>query len=124
MLNFVDGVNTEYQPLVFRAESHKTGEAEKHIKVNSSGAGSAITSCYPVPFMDKVSLRFFIEEHSTTAELKILDLVTGSTIYSAQLNGHGSISLDISSLQLSGGVYTCILLVNGKIVDSVKMVKL
>lgn len=124
MLSFLDETEVEYEPMVAEDEEYKTNEVKGHSAISESSSTSSIKSCYPVPFMNQVSFKFFIADDAAESELRILDIVTGRTVYSAAIAGYGYQTLELSTFDMNKGVFTGVLVINGKVADSVKLVKL
>jgi hypothetical protein len=75
----------------------------------------------PNPFKNSTIVRYFIPAGSQNSSLIVNDL-PGNVLKSYRLNGEGQKSITIPGGELSSGTYVYTLFVNGKEVDSKKMI--
>jgi hypothetical protein len=75
---------------------------------------------YPNPYARTTMIPYHVPETATSAELKIYSNA-GQEVYSLQLPQKGEAEVEISNLMLPAGSYIVHLLVDGKSVDSKKM---
>jgi hypothetical protein len=74
----------------------------------------------PNPARSSTSISYSLPTNNNSAQLQLIDNL-GRTVKSIQLNSSGRINLDLSSL--SSGTYTYSLVVDGKVVETKKLVK-
>ncbi len=88
-------------------------------KVSTVNDEARLDQNIPNPLRGGCVIKYFVPQNSTEANIKIYDLV-GQLIKDIPLsNGEGDIQ--IQSSNLSKGVYTYSLIVNGKLIDTKKM---
>ena len=75
----------------------------------------------PNPFSDRTSISYSIPEGSTDASLRIFS-VTGQLIETVQITQTGSGKVQLDNANLTNGTYTYQLIVDGRIVDTNKMI--
>ena len=76
----------------------------------------------PNPFAEQTTINYFLPENVVRAQLLFYN-VSGKLIQSVDLNEKGKGSLNVFSSDLSNGIYTYTLVVDGKIIETKKMVK-
>lgn len=76
----------------------------------------------PNPFSESTKIRYFLPEEVNNARL-IFSTENGIVIKSVQLNDRGEGVIDVYASDLSNGLYIYTLIVDGKIIESKKMIK-
>ena len=76
----------------------------------------------PNPFSESTKIRYFLPEEVNDARL-IFSTENGIVIKSVQLNDRGEGVIDVYASDLSNGLYIYTLIVDGKIIESKKMIK-
>ena len=76
----------------------------------------------PNPFDNSTIIRYFISENSIQPKIIFQD-ETGATINETAITQKGLGSIQVNAATLNGGIYTYSLQVDGKIIDSKKMLK-
>jgi hypothetical protein len=88
--------------------------------INSFTSYMGLEQNIPNPAKNTTSIRYSIPTNNGSAQLQLIDNL-GRTVKTIQLNSSGRINLDLSSL--SSGTYTYSLIVDGKVVETKKLVK-
>ena len=83
-------------------------------------AGASLQQNSPNPARTATSIGYNIPTNNGSAQLQLIDNL-GRTVKTIQLNSSGRINLDLSSL--SSGTYTYSLVLDGKVVETKKLVK-
>ena len=83
-------------------------------------AGAYLRQNFPNPFTRSTVVPYFLPENCTSAQLKIYS-VAGQEVYSAELLQRGDAQVEIPAQILSAGSYVYQLIVDGRTVDSRKM---
>ena len=89
-------------------------------QLQNVNAGALLEQNSPNPARNTTSIQYTIPKKNSSAELRLIDNL-GRTVKSIALNASGRINLDISAL--SNGTYTYSMIVDGKIVETKKLVK-
>jgi len=76
----------------------------------------------PNPFSEQTTINYFLPDNVVKAQMLFYN-VSGKLIQSVDLNEKGKGSLNVFAQDLSNGIYTYTLVVDGKIIESKKMVK-
>ena len=76
----------------------------------------------PNPFAEETDITYFLPETVGNATIMFYDN-TGVIIKSVELQSKGNGTLDLYASDLSSGMYTYALIVDGKMIDSKKMMK-
>ncbi|MBL0329375.1 MAG: tail fiber domain-containing protein [Bacteroidetes bacterium] len=76
----------------------------------------------PNPFAEQTTINYFLPDNVVKAQMLFYN-VSGKLIQSVDLNERGKGSLNVFASDLSNGIYTYTLVVDGKIVETKKMVK-
>jgi hypothetical protein len=76
----------------------------------------------PNPFRELTEIPYFLAEGVRTASITISDGVTGSRIFSQALSGQGNGRIQFDGSSLSPGMYICQLVVDGRLVDTRRMI--
>ncbi|MBI4946215.1 MAG: tail fiber domain-containing protein [Bacteroidetes bacterium] len=91
--------------------------------VELAGNSAILYQNAPNPFDDGTTIRYFVPENSIGASMIFYDEF-GSQIKNAELTNTGvTAELNLSTMNLAVGVYSYSLIVNGKAVDTKKMIK-
>lgn len=81
---------------------------------------SVLKQNYPNPPLDKTTIRYDVEE-KTTSNIEVISLITNKTVYSTQIDpGEDFIELDVS--HLSPGIYIYRLVTDGAIISTKQMI--
>src|SRR5947209_12845770 len=88
--------------------------------VNTLAFGINLEQNIPNPSKNTTSIGYSIPTNNGSAQLQIIDNL-GRIIKTIKLNSSGRINLDLSSL--SSGTYTYSLVVDGKVVETKKLIK-
>ncbi len=75
----------------------------------------------PNPFREKTVIKYYVPLHASEASIKIYSIF-GSELLAFPLSSKGSGQVEFAGKTLSAGTYTYILVVDGKAVDSRRMV--
>ena len=75
----------------------------------------------PNPYHQTTIIKYSLPENTTSAQLKVFS-VTGQEVYRQELTGTGTGEVQLSGQRFSAGTYIYHLLVNGRSVDSKKLV--
>ena len=75
----------------------------------------------PNPFSENTEIKFYVPENSSSAMICIYDL-TGSQIMKFDLRDRGYSSLTVRGRELKAGMYIYSLLVDGKEIDTKRMI--
>ena len=91
----------------------------------NNSSGSILYQNEPNPFGGQTTIRFYIANNFSQAKIVITDNNSGATIKEIPINiaGTGNITVDASQLN-SGSLYAYSLVVDGKIIDTKKMILL
>jgi hypothetical protein len=76
----------------------------------------------PNPFSEQTTINYFLPDNVVKAQMLFYN-VSGKLIQSVDLNERGKGSLNVFAQDLTNGIYTYTLVVNGKIIETKKMVK-
>ena len=76
----------------------------------------------PNPFSEQTTIGYFLTENVVKAQMLFYN-AQGKLIQSVDLNERGKCSLNVFAQDLSNGIYTYTLVVDGKIVETKKMLK-
>jgi len=87
----------------------------------SSSSVATLGQNEPNPFSDRTSISYTIPEGSTDASLRIFS-VAGQLIETVQITQTGSGKVQLDNTNLTNGTYTYQLIVDGRIVDTNKMI--
>ncbi|TAL61040.1 MAG: hypothetical protein EPN85_05820 [Bacteroidetes bacterium] len=77
---------------------------------------------YPNPFGDGTTIKYFIPDNITNAQIVFFDDF-GNKLREFKVEEKGMGQLNIAATNLSTGVYSYSLIVNGKVIDTKKMIK-
>jgi type IX secretion system substrate protein len=77
---------------------------------------------YPNPFAEGVTIKYFIPENTTNAQIVFYDEF-GNQLNTFAVSTTGAGQLNIASSNLAPGTYSYSLIINGKVVDTKKMIK-
>jgi hypothetical protein len=75
----------------------------------------------PNPFAEETDITYFLPETINNAKIMFYE-ISGKIIKSVELEGTGNGTLHVYASNLSSGIYTYALIVDGKLIDSKKMV--
>ncbi|MFL5787525.1 MAG: tail fiber domain-containing protein [Flavisolibacter sp.] len=89
-------------------------------QLQNVSAGTALEQNFPNPVTNSTSIGYTIPTGNSSAQLRIIDNL-GRTVKTVALNASGRVNLDVSAL--SNGTYTYSLIVDGKVVETRKLVK-
>jgi trimeric autotransporter adhesin len=125
LVNAVKEMNTKFQEKDAQIQQLQQELAELKRKAgggsgSSEGAVASLGQNYPNPFMQSTVIPYHIPEGCTSAHLKIYS-VSGQEVFSEELVQRGNGEIEISAQKLSAGSYIYQLIVDGKNVDSKKM---
>ncbi len=76
----------------------------------------------PNPFSEQTTINYFLPENIVKAQMLFYN-ISGKLIQSVDLNERGKCSLNVFAQDLSNGIYTYTLVVDGKVIETKKMVK-
>lgn len=76
----------------------------------------------PNPFAEQTSINYFLPDNTSKAQILFYN-ASGKLIQSVELTQKGKGSLTVFASDLSNGIYTYTLVVDGKIIETKKMVK-
>jgi hypothetical protein len=76
----------------------------------------------PNPFGEETTINYFIPENTGNAKIIFFDMY-GQSMKDVQLTTTGSGNIHVDSKNLASGIYSYSLLIDGKIIDTKKMVK-
>jgi hypothetical protein len=79
-----------------------------------------LNKIYKTPFKQTTAIRYFVPAGSKNAQLTITDNL-GKTVKQIALNTKGGI-VNIDAVALSSGTYIYTLLIDGKLIESKKMI--
>ena len=82
---------------------------------------SVLCQNIPNPFNEKTEIKYYIPENSSSASIIVYDL-TGSQIVKFDLFNKGYSSITINGNELKAGMYIYALLVDGKEIDTKRMI--
>lgn len=88
----------------------------------SNKKGIILNQNEPNPFSESTTIRFTIPEEVKEAKI-IFTSISGSVINTATIIERGDGLLEVYSSELSKGLYNYTLIVDGKIISTMKMVK-
>jgi hypothetical protein len=94
---------------------------EKTSDVVTVTSGAKLYQNNPNPFSENTEIKFYIPENSNSAMICIYDL-TGSQIMKYDLRDKGYSSLTVRGSELKAGMYIYALLVDGKEIDTKRMI--
>lgn len=98
-----------------------TGAANKNGNVSNVIANASLDQNIPNPLTNSTSIRYNVPAGSSKAQLIVTDN-NGNTIKQIQLNSKGNGLVNIETSTLSSGTYSYTLIVDGKTIETKKMV--
>ena len=107
----------------------RVSQIEQLVGIGSNGEKSEVLSLSsaklfqnsPNPFSQSTLINYYVPQNTGVATLQITDM-NGATIKTVAVSGSGYGQLRLQTDQLAGGTYIYSLLVDGRLVDSKKMV--
>ncbi|MEP7169645.1 MAG: T9SS type A sorting domain-containing protein, partial [Bacteroidota bacterium] len=90
--------------------------------INLASSDPILYQNQPNPFDHSTTIRYFISENANAPKIIFQD-ETGRTINETSITERGQGSLKINAESLNSGIYTYSLQIDGKIIDSKKMMK-
>jgi hypothetical protein len=75
----------------------------------------------PNPYHQTTTIKYFLPETAASARLKVFSAI-GSEVFSKELIGKGGGEVKLSAQQFPAGIYVYQLIVDGRIVDSKKLI--
>ncbi|MEO5571973.1 MAG: tail fiber domain-containing protein [Bacteroidia bacterium] len=107
-----------------RIENPNTGSNDFPVKqtINLASSDPILYQNIPNPFSRSTEIHYFIPENAIDPKIIFQD-ATGRTINETIISEKGQASIEVNSASLNSGIYTYSLQINGKIIDSKKMVK-
>lgn len=103
-----------------KSQLNSTSSDEKNLDINATQSGALLEQNHPNPFNQETLIGYTLPDGTTSSALYIFDL-TGKQIAVFENLKHGKNELSISASKLSPGLYNYSLIVNGRIVDTKKM---
>jgi trimeric autotransporter adhesin len=103
-----------------KSQLNSTGSVEKNLDIHATQSGALLEQNHPNPFNEETLIGYTLPDGTTSSALYIFDL-TGKQIAVFENLKHGKNELSISASKLSPGLYNYSLIVNGRIVDTKKM---
>jgi len=76
----------------------------------------------PNPYTNETTINYYVPENAGTAVMTFYD-ETGSAVKEVELLKKGNNSLVLSTNKLASGIYSYSLVVDGRVIDTKKMVK-
>ena len=89
----------------------------EQVKENSSNL-----LAYPNPFAEGVTIKYFVPENTTNAQVIFYDEL-GNQLKTFTIAEAGAGQLNVGAANLANGTYSYSLIINGKVVDTKKMIK-
>ncbi|MEO5571230.1 MAG: tail fiber domain-containing protein [Bacteroidia bacterium] len=101
-----------------------TGSNDFPVKqiINLASSDPILYQNIPNPFNRSTEIRYFIPENAINPKIIFQD-DTGRTINETAIREKGQASIELNAVSLNSGIYTYSLQINGKIIDSKKMLK-
>ena len=96
------------------------GGAVSNIELASNSA--IIYQNIPHPFGDGTMVKYFVPENTTNAQIVFYDQF-GSQLNTFNINQTGAGQINVASTNLAPGTYSYSLIINGKVVDTKRMIK-
>ena len=109
-----------YQELQ-RLADYITKEKGKVIETDALFNDAILYQNNPNPFSAHTEIKFYISEKSTNAFIGIYDM-NGKEMMKLDIDGRGNSSVTMSGRQLQAGMYLYSLVVDGKEIDTKKMI--
>ena len=85
-------------------------------------ANSSYLLAYPNPFAEGVTIKYFVPEGTSNAQILFYDAL-GRQIKTVDIITKGAGSLNVYANDLTNGIYSYTLVIDGRIIDTKKMVK-
>ncbi|MDO8640038.1 MAG: tail fiber domain-containing protein, partial [Nitrosarchaeum sp.] len=76
----------------------------------------------PNPFGESTSISYYLPDAAANAEMVFYDMY-GSEIHRLQLQNKGMAKVDLTTKDLASGIYSYSLIADGKVIDTMKMVR-
>ena len=76
----------------------------------------------PNPFGDVTSITYFLADGVTAGEMVFYDMY-GKEIQRVKLENNGMAKLDLTTQDLASGIYSYTLIADGKVIDTMKMIR-
>jgi len=107
-----------------RISNSNTGSNDFPVKqtIDLSSSGPILYQNQPNPFDKSCIIRYFIPENAINPKIIFQD-ETGRTINETAITEKGQNSIQVNSQLLNSGIYTYSMQIDGKIIDSKKMLK-
>lgn len=104
-------------------QTNDNSNSGSSIDVNlKDGQSVILEQNVPNPFAEQTTINYFLPENVVKAQMLFYN-VSGKLIQSVDLNGKGKGSINVFAQDLSNGTYTYTIVVDGKIMETKKMVK-
>lgn len=100
----------------------KTGVVSTVNTINLASGGAIIFQNAPNPFGDGTMIKYFVPEGSTNTQVVFYDEL-GNQLKNFSITEIGAGQLNITSANLAPGTYSYSLIINGKVIDTKKMIK-
>jgi len=99
------------------------GNAKINSTINVELANDAVLyQNIPNPFAEETMINYYIPENTGNAKIIFFDMY-GQSMKEVQLTETGSGNIHVDSKNLASGIYSYSLIINGKVIDTKKMVK-
>ncbi len=92
--------------------------------INDNNTGITVPVLYqnnPNPFSQQTQIKCFIPSNAMVSNIYIYDM-QGTQIKEVQINGTGNEAITIQGSELKAGMYMYSLIIDGKVIDTKKMV--
>ncbi len=91
--------------------------------IELTGNAAIIYQNAPNPFGDGTMIKYFVPENTTNAQIVFYDQF-GSQLNTFTISQTGTGQLNVASANLAPGTYSYSLIINGKVIDTKKMIKI
>lgn len=102
-----------------RTSSQDVNATDVHL---SNDGSIVLNQNVPNPFAEQTTINYFLPENVLRAQMLFYD-ATGKLIKAAELEGKGKGQLNVFADDLSNGIYSYALVVDGQVIDTKRMVK-
>jgi len=126
-----DQINTLYNMITACCENNSQGNNMNYTPSNGTNVintelkdieSIVLDQNVPNPFAEQTTISFFLPENTGRAQLLFYN-AAGKLINSVDINQKGKGQINVFANDLSNGIYTYALIVDGKVIDTKKMVK-
>jgi trimeric autotransporter adhesin len=130
MINSIKQLDSTVTALQQQLSGQRTGqqqnnanEGSKTYQVELSNKGEALLyQNEPNPFGEQTTIRFFIPDNAQNAVIIFYDQF-GKVLKELPLESKGNGNIEVNSANLTSGIYSYSLSINGKVIDTKKMMK-